>query len=129
VCLTNSLRQRVEWPIKCSGNKIVTFHGIPSMSGWISVFAVFDKDGEWQGDKRTISNWPIIEIRKVPSGAISFPVQFDDSGIKFEGCMMAGQFAFDGEGTGIQPRSDWCLTINGLPKHLVQHLQTLGIAI
>jgi len=69
------------------------------------VFAVFNnKDGEWQGDERTLTvdlpgkknNWPIIEIDKVPSGAISVPVQFDDSGIEYEGCMMAGQFAFYG---------------------------------
>jgi len=95
--------------------------GTPSISGWISVFAVFNKDGEWQGDKRMIvkamhcikTNWPVIEISKVPSGAISVPVHIDDNGTEYDGCMMAGQFAFDGEGTSVQPRSDWCIAING----------------
>ena len=97
--------------------------GTPSISGWISVFAVFNKDGEWQGDSRTIvrglhgmkTNWPVIEIGKVPSGAISVPVHINDNGTDYDGYMMAGQFAFDGEGTSVQPRSDWCIAINGPP--------------
>jgi len=93
--------------------------GIPSMSGWISVFAVFSKDGKWQGDKRVLkgikSDWPVIEIELVPSGAISVPVHIDDNGTEYDGCMMAGQFAFDGEGTKVQPRSDWCIAVKSLP--------------
>ena len=68
--------------------------GTPSISGWISVFAVFNKDGEWQGDERTIvrdmwgmkTNWPVIEIGKVPSGAVSVPVQINDNALLKMGC-------------------------------------------
>ena len=95
--------------------------GTESISGWISVFAVFDKDGIWHGDKtkhprRTKSDWPVIETSLVPSGAISVPVHIDDNGVEYEGCMMAGQFAFDGEGTSVRPRSDWCIAVKGPPK-------------
>ena len=97
--------------------------GVPSLSGWITVFAVFNKDGEWQGDKRHISidlrpvksDWPVIESALVPSGAISVPVHIDDNGSEYDGCMMAGQFAFDGEGTSVQPRSDWCIAVKSPP--------------
>jgi len=95
--------------------------GVPSLSGWISVFGVFNKDGKWQGDNRILfihfhrikTDWPVIEIADIPSGAISVPVHIDDNGTEYDGCMMAGQFAFDGEGTSIQPRSDWCIAVKG----------------
>ena len=98
--------------------------GTPSLSGWITVFAVFNKDGEWKGDKRHISidlrpvktDWPVIERALVPPGVISVPVHIDDNGTDYDGCMMAGQFAFDGEGTSIQPRSDWCIAVKSLPN-------------
>jgi len=97
--------------------------GTPSTSGWISVFAMFDKDGEWQGDRKFFAHfgsvkveWPVIETACIPSGAISVPVHIDDNGIEYDGCMMAGQFAFDGEGTSVQPRSDWCIAVEGPPK-------------
>jgi len=97
--------------------------GTPTISGWISVFAVFDKDGKWQGDNRILfihfhrikTDWPVIEIADIPSGAISVPVHIDDNGTEYDGCMMAGQFAFDGEGTTVQPRSDWCVAVKSLP--------------
>jgi len=95
--------------------------GVTQLSGWITVFAVFNKDGEWQGDERILTNgpsgsqrmnWPVIDLSNVPSGAISVPVSIDDNGVHYDAHMMAGQFAFDGEGTSMQPRSDWCIAID-----------------
>ena len=98
--------------------------GTPEISGWISVFAVFNKEGVWRGDKRVISkdlkgiksDWPVVESALVPSGAVSVPVNIDDNGMEYDGFMMAGQFAFDVEGTSVQPRSDWCIAVKGPPK-------------
>ena len=94
--------------------------GKKSISGWISVFAVFNEHGKWQGDKRRLnhvdSDWPVIETEMVPPGAVLVPVHIDDNGMEYEGCMMAGQFAFDGEGTSVRPRSDWCIAVKGPPK-------------
>ena len=56
-------------------------------------------------------NWPVVEIAKVPSGSVLVPIHINDKGIKYDGCIMVGQFAFDGEGTS---RSDWCVIIYGL---------------
>ena len=90
------------------------------LSGWITTFAVFNKDGEWQGDKKEINNfgtiiktdWPLIETDGVPSGAIAVPIVIVESGIaEYKGHMIAGHFAYDGINTTVQPRADWCITV------------------
>ena len=93
-------------------------NGTSSISVWISVFAMFNKYGEWQGDRRFFASfggvkieWPVVEIAEIPSGAISVPIHIDGNGTEYDGCLMAGQFAFDGEGTSVQPRSDWCIAV------------------
>ena len=94
--------------------------GTQSISGWISVFVVFDKHGKWHGDKRQLnhvnSDWPVIKTDMIPSGAVSVPIHIDDIDKEYEGCLIAGQFAFDGEGTSVRPRSDWCIAIIGPHK-------------
>ena len=70
--------------------------GKVDLSGWITVFAAFNKDGEWQGGD-------VIDFSDIPSRAISVPVSIDDNGRQYDAHMLAGQFAFDGEGTSIQP--------------------------
>ena len=94
------------------------------LSGWITTFAVFDKDGKWQGDKRELvrrfgkdikTDWPLMDTKDVPSGAIAVPVLIDDNGTGYEGHMIAGHFAYDGNDTTIQPRADWCIAV-GEPK-------------
>ena len=87
--------------------------GVVRLNGWITAFAAFDKEGKWQGGwgYEIEHYWPNIDISHVPSGAISVPVHIDDNGKHYDAHMLAGQFAFDGEGTSIQPRSDWCIAI------------------
>jgi len=89
--------------------------GSTLLSGWITVFAAFDQHGNWVGDKRydvPSSKWPVIDLSDLPSGIVSVPVSINDNGIHYDAHMMAGQFAFDGEGTSMQPRSDWCIAID-----------------
>jgi len=60
--------------------------------GWITVFAAFDQDGKWVGDKRydvPSSNWPF----DLPSGVVLVPVSIDDNGVHYDAHMMAYQFA------------------------------------
>ena len=51
--------------------------GVRKLSGWITAFAVFNKDEKWQGDEiRSMygisdGDWPVIVLSNVPSGAIS----------------------------------------------------------
>ena len=42
----------------------------------------------------------------------SVPVSINDNGVHYDAHMMAGQFAFDGERTSMQPRSDWRIAID-----------------
>ena len=89
------------------------------LSGWITTFAVFNKDGKWQGDRREVrrfrkvikTDWPLIDTQDVPSGATAVPVLIDDNGKKYEGHMIAGHFAYDGNETTVQPRADWCIAV------------------
>jgi hypothetical protein len=85
------------------------------LSGWITVFAVFTDKGEWQGDRAGGGEWPRVDTQDLPVGVTSVPVLVDDNGKEYRTQMFAGQFAFDGvrNGTGIQPRSDWCIAIDG----------------
>ena len=95
------------------------------LSGWITTFAVFNKHGKWQGDKREAivnlgltvvkTDWPVIDTQDVPSGVTTVPVFIDDNGTQYDGHMLAGHFAYDGYDTTIQPRADWCIAV-GNPK-------------
>ena len=92
------------------------------LSGWITTFAVFDKDGKWQGDTREVryfreiikTDWPAIDTQDVPSGATAVPVLIDDNGTEYEGHMIAGHFAYDGNNTTVQPRADWCIAVGSV---------------
>jgi len=97
------------------------------LSGWVTVFAVFNKDGKWQGDAaeagpRGIPNptgaWPCIETGRIPAGTLSVPVLVDDNGTQYDTQMVAGQLASDVccDGHGLCPRTDWCIAYTGKPK-------------
>ena len=67
------------------------------LSGWVAVFAVFDKDGKWQGDAQEETTgckaggpWPSIETGLVPAGTLRVPVLVDDNGTQYETQMVAG---------------------------------------
>ena len=92
------------------------------LSGWITTFAVFNKDRKWQGYRRNIRGkvakvaWPAIDTQDLPPGAAAVPVLIDDNGTKYDGHMMAGHFAYDGNDTTIQPRADWCIAVDLKPE-------------
>ena len=62
------------------------------LSGWVTVFAVFNKDGLWQGDTcdTEAGSWPRIETGKIPAGTLSVPVLVDDNGTQYDTQMVAG---------------------------------------
>lgn len=92
------------------------------LSGWVTVFAVFNKDGEWKGDVAEEPNptgaWPQIDTGRIPAGTLSVPVLVDDHGTQYDTQMVAGQLASDicCDGHGLCPRTDWCIAYNGKPK-------------
>ena len=92
------------------------------LTGWTTTFAVFNSKGGrqgynnlslwWKPDKKgTKTRWLRIEIKYVPTGTASVPTLINDNGRKYNGTMIAGHFVFDGEGSTIQPRADWCLAV------------------
>lgn len=92
------------------------------LSGWITVFAVFDEKGLWQGDQKKFptedgsnavqSDWPAVETGKLPSALLTCPVTVNDHGHKFYTDIFAGQFSFEtATGKDVRPRTDWALAI------------------
>ena len=101
------------------------------LSGWITVFACFDKDGKWQGtdgrQTRMVGaprecQYPCIDTNDLPVGALSVPVLVDDNGVEYDTQMVAGQFAYeivndkDGRHDTIRSRTDWCIAYD-VKKH------------
>jgi len=91
------------------------------LSGWVTVFACFKANGEWQGDgvvrqwqQEEGGVWPAIDTGNIPVGAVSVPVKLDDNGKVYAANMTSGQMVYEVIGKNsdtIQPRSDWCFAI------------------
>ena len=104
------------WDLVCS------HHGGGSgpryLSGWVTVFAAFNKDGKWQGSVSEGMQWPMIDTGRLPVGTFAVPVLVDDNGTQYDTHMIAGQLASEVccEGQGLRPRSDWCIAYTGSPR-------------
>jgi hypothetical protein len=86
------------------------------LSGWVTAFACFKADGEWQGNSYEKEDWPRIDTTDIAEGVVSVPVELDDNGAQYEANMIAGQIVFSVIGEGldtVQPRNDWCFAIKG----------------
>ena len=90
------------------------------ISGWISSFCVFTKDGVWQGGNKSIttwgkttnSEWPIINTNNIPPGYVTVPVLVNDNGTEYDTMMFAGSFAMAKvDEHSIRPRLDWALAL------------------
>ncbi|CAE7928452.1 unnamed protein product [Symbiodinium necroappetens] len=91
------------------------------LSGWVTVFAVFNKDGKWQGDVAEEPNptgaWPCIETGHIPAGTLSVPVLVDDHGTQYDTQMVAGHQAMDNLG-----KTDGCVEVHA--PVLYRHART-----
>lgn len=93
------------------------------ISGWISSFSVFNKEGKWQGSKRSVnrfsqnheSKWPIIETSDITQGYVTVPVNINDNGKMYKTMMFAGSFTSTivNEHT-LKPGSVWALSLISL---------------
>jgi hypothetical protein len=82
------------------------------LSGWITVFAVFDGEGKWQGNCSG-SEWPRIDTGDLPTAVLTCPVTVNDNGKEYKTHIFAGQFCFETKsGKDVVPRTDWCLAIS-----------------
>jgi len=95
------------------------------LSGWVTVFACFKANGEWQGNLDLMGRggekpqWPRIDTNYIPVGTVSVPVLVDDNGVQYDTQMLAGQVAYDvggDRGDTVRPRNDWCIAYEAEPK-------------
>ncbi|KYR02169.1 hypothetical protein DLAC_00982 [Tieghemostelium lacteum] len=104
-------------------NKICHYIGGGSgptwLSGWITVFTVFDDQSKWLGDTKSkqtfktieTTEWLFIDTQDIPAGYLSVPVVVDDNGTKYKTKLYAGHMSTNIQQTSIQPRLDWFLKI------------------
>ncbi|CAL8083766.1 unnamed protein product [Orchesella dallaii] len=109
--------------------------GSTQVSGWITVFAVFDKDGNWIESKpidtslmfffnetqkqerltwlETFSKWPRIDMPDIPSGIVEVDVKIDDNGVKNNAVLFAGHMATEikEDGVTVQPVLSWAIAL------------------
>ena len=87
------------------------------LSGWITVFSVFDDKGKWQAAQGLGSLWPMLDISNLAHNVTSVPVTIDDDGVEYKAQLLAGQFVYeyDLDTNTISPRNDWCIAVEGLP--------------
>lgn len=92
--------------------------GMDYITGWLSAFTCFNKDGNFIG-KRKIegAEFPLIDEHNICHNVVSCPVKIDDNGDVHDGTLFVGQAAFEAEQGGmeeyptVRPRNDWCLAV------------------
>ncbi|KAF0687044.1 Aste57867_21183 [Aphanomyces stellatus] len=133
----NAAKANVEksfWQRIC--NYIAGGSGPSYLSGWITVFSVFNTDGQWQGSERTIrkskknafridektgeyikldaemSEFPVLEIGAVSPGYLTVDVTIDDNGVEYKSLMFAGHMSYAVQrGDTIVPQLMWAIAL------------------
>ncbi|CAL8089663.1 unnamed protein product [Orchesella dallaii] len=80
------------------------------LSGWITVFCVFDQDGNLQA---SLTKWPRIESDDVPTGIVEVNIKINDNGAEYNSVMFAGHVASEvkDDGCTLQPTLGWAMTL------------------
>jgi len=92
------------------------------LSGWVTVFSVFNNEGNWIGSQKTITNdwrkslndtvspYPIIDSNDIACSEVTVNVTVDDNGKEYKTMFTAGigGYVIDGA-TGLMPVSTWSL--------------------
>lgn len=92
------------------------------ISGWITVFTIFDDENNWIGDRFRVkenfssefitSPWPIIESNDICSGSCEVPIKIDDNGqAEYKTMLVAGHMGYIVNGTDLAPCLGWELHI------------------
>lgn len=106
----------IEW-----WQRVCSNHGNGSgprwLSGWITVFCVFNEKGNWQGDKFTVdssikSEYPVINTNNIPAGYVTVPVEIDDNGTTYQSLMFAGHMLTEKiTDYTISPKLTWAIVL------------------
>lgn len=114
-------------------NRVCSDHGGGSgpsyLSGWITVFCVFDDSGKWVGDQRSVQHymgkalcdvhqvfapegWPILDTNDIPSGCCSVDLTIDDNGKEYKCSLTAGHSAMlVPDEVTVRPGVEWSLQV------------------
>ncbi|KAJ7817928.1 hypothetical protein B0H14DRAFT_3089598 [Mycena olivaceomarginata] len=75
-------------------------------TGWITAFAVFDKEGRWMGPPLNTTA-SILNREAIPPGYAEVDVLLDDNAEKFECAMVAGNIGMRVSSSGDRKLSEW----------------------
>lgn len=103
-------------------NRVCTFvggdSGPTSLSGWITSFCVYDKDGQWIGSPSSDDQsnlWPVIDTDFIARGWTSVDIQVDVLGDRTYQCeMFAGHMSYvipTDNNTTIKPFVEWIVKL------------------
>ena len=89
------------------------------LSGWISAFCVFDEDGQWQGDVKSVGRgtlnnapYPVVELSSVAPGYVTVPMLVDDNGTEHHTVLFAGHAVYTAsDAHTVQPLLSWSLFV------------------
>lgn len=88
------------------------------LSGWLTVFSVYDNNGNWVANQRNApgtwslrkSKWPIIESNDIAKGVVSVDITIDDNGTFYKTVMTAGSGGYIRlDEYSLQPFPSWIL--------------------
>lgn len=99
--------------------------GSSYITGWVSAFTCFDRNGKFIGRKReveemgqtVITEFPLIDSGDICDNIVTVPVKIDDNGVEYNGMLFTGQVVFEAERDKtdayptVRPRNDWCMTV------------------
>lgn len=116
------------------------------ISGWLTYFCAFNRDGEWQlpklesirfewcvaGSDLSVSEsetpgekWaPRIDQADIPPGYGEVEVKLDDNGVEFDCVMVSGSVAFEVSGEKrdtLNPRTGWWMFVNDKEEHALRN--------
>jgi len=101
-------------------SKICTYKsndsGLDELSGWITVFTIYNQDGKWQGQDKCFypdREYPVVNMEDLVSGIVCVDVAIDNNGTEYKAVMLAGHVAAELliDGCTIRPRSGWAMVL------------------
>jgi len=87
--------------------------GSTDVSGWITAFNVFDKNGKWVANTPKGQRWPQMDIKSIVSGIVEVDVTIDYNGKIYKTVMFAGHMAKEvlPDGYTLQPKIGWAIAL------------------
>jgi len=91
------------------------------VSGWITVFMVFNNKGGWMGDSKVeyglmetyTTQWTLVDTNDIPMGCVSCPLKINDNGTEYNTEIYAGHIVSKviNNNTTVIPQLDWCILV------------------